>query len=349
MAKESYTWQEIISQPETWRTTLESFATGQTALEHFLERAEFDQILVVGCGSTHYLAQTAAAILAHCTSIPSRALPSSELWLYPAVIPTGRTLLLTISRSGTTTETLQALKSFSQVQAGPTLAISCYPESTLAQQADFALVTPAAQEQSVAQTRSFTSMLLLAQALAAVMARDEEMLVRLSRLPGSLEDLVARLGDLSQRLGADLDIERLFFLGGGPLYGLANEVMLKAKEMSLSHAEAYHPMEFRHGPMSMVDDQTLVIGLDSDMGREKEIHVLKDMQELGARTLALVEDGSALADWQADYIVELRSGLNEWERGPLYLPVLQRLAYHRALAKGLDPDRPHNLTAVVTL
>jgi glutamine---fructose-6-phosphate transaminase (isomerizing) len=349
MAKESYTWQEIISQPETWRATLENFTTGQTALEHFLERAEFDQILVVGCGSTHYLAQTAATTLAHYTSVPARALPSSELWLYPDTIPTNRTLLVAISRSGTTTETLEALEHFSQAQAGPTLAITCYPESALAQQGDFALVTPAAQEQSVAQTRSFTSMLLLAQALAIVMARNEETLTRLHRLPDVLEGFVAHLGDLPQRLGADLDIERLFFLGGGPLYGLANEAMLKTKEMSLSYAEAYHPMEFRHGPMSMVNERTLVIGLVSDTGREKEIHVLKDMQELGARTLALVEDGSVFADWQADHVVELRSGLNEWERGPLYLPVLQRLAYHRALTKGLDPDRPHNLTAVVTL
>ncbi len=349
MTKDSYTWQEIISQPETWRATLENFIAGQAVLKSFLERADFDRILVIGCGSTHYLAQTAAMTLVHSVGIPSRALPSSELWLYPNTIPTSRTLLVAISRSGTTTETLRALERFSQAKAGPTLAITCYPERTLAQQTDFALVAPAAQEQSVAQTRSFTSMLLLSQVLAAVMARDETTLTRLHRLPGALEDLVARLGDLPQRLGADLDIERLFFLGGGPLYGLANEAMLKTKEMSLSYAEAYHPMEFRHGPMSMVNEQTLVIGLVSDTGQAKEVRVLKDMQELGARVLALVEDGSALADWQADHIFELRSGLNEWERGPLYLPVLQRLAYHRALAKGLDPDRPHNLTAVVEL
>jgi glucosamine--fructose-6-phosphate aminotransferase (isomerizing) len=219
----------------------------------------------------------------------------------------------------------------------------------LAQQANFALVTPGGQEQSVAQTRSFTSMLLLIQALAAALASDEEMLERLYRLPDALEDLVARLGDLPQRLGADQDIERIFFLGGGPLYGLANEAMLKTKEMSLSYAEAYHPLEFRHGPMSMVDEHTLAVGLLSDTGLAEELRVLEDMQGLGACTLALIEDGSLFTDWQADHVVELRSGLDEWERGPLYLPVIQRVAYHRAVAKGLDPDRPHNLTAVVEL
>jgi glucosamine--fructose-6-phosphate aminotransferase (isomerizing) len=175
------------------------------------------------------------------------------------------------------------------------------------------------------------------------------MLERLHWLPDALHDLVDRLGGLSRRLGADLNTERIYFLGGGPLYGLANEVMLKMKEMSLSYSEAYHPLEFRHGPMSMVNERTLIVGLVSDTGLAEELNVLRDMEELGARTLALVEDGSACTDWQAAHVIELRSGLDEWERGPLYLPALQRLAYHRAVAKGLDPDRPHNLTAVVKL
>ena len=345
-----HTRTEITGQPEAWRATLGAFAADRTALEDFLNQTDFARILVVGCGSTHYLAQTAAAILTHCTWTPAHALPSSELWLFPGTAShSDRTLLLAVSRSGTTTETLRALECFRETHGGPVLAVTCYPQSPLAQQANFALVTPGGQEQSVAQTRSFTSMLLLTQALAAALASDEEMLERLHRLPDALEDLVARLGDLPQRLGADQDIERIFFLGGGPLYGLANEAMLKTKEMSLSYAEAYHPLEFRHGPMSMVDEHTLVVGLLSDTALAEELHVLEEMQGLGARTLALVEDGSVFTDWQADHVVELRSGLDEWKRGPLYLPVIQRVAYHRAMAKGLDPDRPHNLTAVVEL
>jgi glucosamine--fructose-6-phosphate aminotransferase (isomerizing) len=91
------------------------------------------------------------------------------------------------------------------------------------------------------------------------------------------------------------------------------------------------------------------VGLLSDTGLAEELSVLKDMKELGARTLALAEDASLFAGWQADHVVELRSGLDEWERGPLYLPIVQRIAYHRAIAKGLDPDRPRNLQAVVEL
>ena len=334
MTKGEDTWQEIFSQPKVWKATLETSAADRAALEGFLDQSGFDHILVVGCGSTHYLAQSAAATISHRAGIPAHALPASELWL---------------SRSGTTTETLWALDRVRELGGGPVLAVTCYPESPLAQRADFALVAPDAQERSVAQTRSFTSMLLLTQALAATLAGDEGMLGRLSQLPDALENLVERVGDLPQRLGEDRDIERLFFLGGGPLYGLASEAMLKTKEMSLSYAEAYYPLEFRHGPMSMVDEHTLVVGFLSDTGLAQEVRVLKDMQRLGGRTLALVEDAAALSGWRDDHAVELRSGLDEWERGPLYLPVIQRLAYHRAVSKGLDPDRPNNLTAVVEL
>ena len=349
MTKNSYTWKEIISQPQAWRATLETLAKSKAALDSFLGRADFDQFIVVGCGSSHYLSQVAAATLNHCAGIPARAFPSSELWLFPGIVLAGRTLLLAVSRSGTTTETLRALGRFRGTSGGPVLTVTCYPQSPLARQSDFALVAPDAQEESIAQTRSFTSMLLLTQALAATLARDERMLERLHRLPAALESLVGRLGDLPQQLGADLDIERIFFLGAGPLYGLANEAMLKTKEMSLSCSEAYHPLEFRHGPMSMVNEHTLVVGLLSDTGLAEELRVLEDMQRLGARTLVLIEDAAVFSCRWADHVVELHSGLDEWERGALYLPVLQRLAYHRAVAKGLNPDRPLNLSAVVEL
>ena len=349
MSSDGHTWQEILSQAQIWQLTLGRFASDRRALEAFLEQADFDQVIVVGCGSTYYLAQCAASTLTHWTGRPARAFPSSEVWLFPDTIPRGRPFLLAVSRSGTTTETLRALKRFREDVGGPVLTVTCYPESPLAQQADFVLAAPHAQERSIAQTRSFSSMLLLTQALTATFVQNAAMLDQLGRLPGILNDLADRIGDLPRHLGSDLTIDRIFFLGAGPLYGLANEAMLKTKEMSLSYAEAYHPLEFRHGPMSMVNERTLVVGLLSDTGQQEQVRVLKDMQGLGARTLALVEDGSTLAGWHADHVVALESGLDEWARSALYLPVAQRLAYHRAVAKGLDPDRPQNLTAVVQL
>jgi glucosamine--fructose-6-phosphate aminotransferase (isomerizing) len=123
--------------------------------------------------------------------------------------------------------------------------------------------------------------------------------------------------------------------------------MLKMKEMSLSYSEGYHPLEFRHGPMSMAEATALVVGLLSDRARDQEAAVLDDMRTLGARTLAIAEDGAGLA--VATYGVALDSGLSEDERLILNLPLLQLVAYHRSIAKGLDPDRPRHLTAAVVL
>jgi len=349
MAKGARTWEEITSQPEVWAKTLERFAADRPALEAFLAQEGLDRVLVIGCGSTHYLALSAAATIGRQAGVPARGLPASELWLFPDSIPDGRTLLLAVSRSGATTETLRALEVFREAGAGPVLGVTCYPDSPLAQRADFALVAPDAWEESVAQTRSFTSMALLTQALAAIMAQDGAALERLCRLPAALTNLMDRLGDLPERLGRDETIERIFFLGGAAFYGLACEAMLKTKEMSLSYSEAYYPLEFRHGPMSMVDRRTLVVGLLSDTGLAEELRVLRDMQGLGARTLALAEDTSAFGGRRPDEVIELHSGLSEWERGPLCLPGLQMMAYHRAVGKGLDPDEPTNLTAVVAL
>jgi glucosamine--fructose-6-phosphate aminotransferase (isomerizing) len=345
---ETHTWHEIVSQPQAWRGTLAAFADRREDLTGFLERANFDRILVTGCGSTHYLAMAAAASLTGRAGALAAALPASEIWLSKDDLWSERTLLLAVSRSGSTTETLRAVERF-RTSGGAIVGVTCYPDSPLAAQADFVLAAPDAQEQSVAQTRSFSSMLLLTQALTATLAADERMGAGLAGLPDALEGLDAGLGHLPEQLGSDRSIERIFFLGRGPLYGVASEAMLKTKEMSLSYAEAYYPLEFRHGPMSMVDEHTLVVGLVSDAGLVQERDVLVDMQRLGARVLALVDAASSLGGWQPDALIELLSGLDEWVRQPLYLPPLQRMAYHRAIAKGLNPDRPTHLEAVVEL
>jgi glucosamine--fructose-6-phosphate aminotransferase (isomerizing) len=349
MSKESYTWQEIVIQPETWRGTLKHLGETGSGPGEFIPRLAGKQIIFIGCGSTHYLAQSASACLSHVTGISSCALPSSEVWLYPESIQPEKSALIAVSRSGTTTETLLATRKFREAGGGPIVAITCYPESGLAKAADFVLEAVPGQERSIAQTRSFTSMLLLCQALIAAFMGKATESTRLGALPDALERLTQRMGEIPARVGRDLSIHQMVFLGGGPLFGLASEAMLKTMEMSLTDASAFHPREFRHGPMSLTGGETLVIGLLSDRGARCETDVLADLQGLGARTLVVAEDASRLGGLKPDYLIELRSGLEDWERLPLFLPPLQHLAFHRAVAKGLDPDRPRNLRAVIEL
>lgn len=343
--------EEIMGQTAAWKAALEETLVKREQIRGLLDKGGFREVIFTGCGSTYYLSLTAAAIFQHLTGLRTLALPASELVLYPnsSLVPGGPTLLVAVSRSGETTETLWAVRGFKESWGETVIAITCYEDSPLASDASLSLITREGKEKSITQTRSFTSMLVAAQALAGIAAGRDDYLEQLQALPPLGERLIAKRWGLARELGEDAELRRFFFLGSGPHYGLACEAMLKMKEMSLSYSEAFHFMEFRHGPKSMVDEMTLVVGLVSDSAQGHEVAVLKEAKELGARTLALAESKEQADFSDMDYLVCFDSNLSELARGVLYLPVLQLLAYYKAMAKGLDPDRPMHLEAVVKL
>ena len=341
-----FTYQEIMSQPAVWEESLQVFAALQSRLLEAWGQMQAKRVIFTGCGSTYYLSKTAASLFETLTGVPASAYPGSEFLLFPERIlhDAAETLLVTISRSGTTTETLYAQRAFRQRGGLANWTISCYPQSPLAVQADLTLPVEAAQEQSVAQTRSFASMLLTAQALAAAIGGQDVSV--LQGLPAAAVRLLEENGELMASLGGRLDFDRLVFLGSSHQYGVANEAMLKMTEMSLSFSSAFHFLEYRHGPMSMANEKALISGLLSAEAFHQEQQVLAEMKALGASTLALNPTSAAgEADWQ----INLPGSLPDWARPVLYLPPLQLFAYHRAIAKGLDPDNPRNLTQVVYL
>jgi len=346
MANGTFTYAEITAQTASWQEALTVFAAQKDqalAAWHSLNPA---QVIFTGCGSTYYLSQTAAALLQAQTGVPCRGVPASELCLFtPSVLANpSRTLLVVISRSGTTSETLAAMQTFRAAGGAGVWGITCYPDTPVAQEVDFALVVPSAQEQSIAQTRSFASMLVLVQALAGHLGGQE--LAVLDFLPKIGQTLLGQVEPGMAAIAANLDLSRLFFLGSGPQFGMAAEAMLKMKEMSLTGSEVYHFLEFRHGPKAMVDDTTLVVGLLSQAAQAQEQAVLDEMAALGATILSI---GPRTKDAVADLSLTLPAALPAWAMPVLYLPALQLLAYHRSMAKGLDPDAPRNLDAVVFL
>jgi glucosamine--fructose-6-phosphate aminotransferase (isomerizing) len=344
-----FTLQEIDTQPDAWAAVLGAAREQAGAWGVFFDRGRGGLTLFFGCGSTHYLSMTAAAVLQTLADQAARGVPAAELFLLPETwVPANYEITgIALSRSGTTTETLHAADHLAQRYGAPIAAVTCYTDTPLAERSSFTLVSPQGHEESVAQTRSFSSMLVGCIALAAFTGGQDDYLETLAPLPAAGERLLGRYRSLAQSMGEDVNTDQAFFLGSGPRYGLACEAMLKLKEMSLTTSEAYHFLEFRHGPKSMVDEQTLVVGLLSDVAREAEAAVLREMKELGATILILAEDGDGLA-W-ADHLVCFESGLPELARLPLYLPVLQLFAYHRAVSKGLNPDAPRHLDAVVQL
>lgn len=341
-----HTYAEIMSQGEVWQKVLE---TGKEQLKSIdaWKSKKHDEVIFIGCGSTHYLSLSAAKIWTTLTKESARGIPSSEIWYYAnSNISKQKPLLVAVSRSGETTETINAIDTFKKIYGDDVLIISCYPDSNMAKTATFQLLAPDAKETSVAQTRSFSSMYILCQLLAGYVAGNISFIDELQQLPQLFSRIVKKFEPLISSIAKDPKYQHFVFLGSGLNYGLASEVMLKMKEMSTSTSEVFHFMEFRHGPMSMITDQSLVIGLVSDARKEEEIKVLQDMKALGATTLAIVNHSK---DVKADYVIELDTEISDAARNILNLPLLQLLGYYHSLSKGLNPDQPTNLSSVVYL
>ena len=342
MSAGQHTRQEILSQPDVWGDALAAFAEKEPDFLRLFANAAPDRLVVTGCGSTYYLALSAARLL-RAAGIDAQAHPASELLLFPQSIylAARKYTLITVSRSGATTETLRAQAAFKS-RGGAVITVTCDSGSPLALAADLVFAIDSASEKSVAQTRSFSSMCLVLQQMAAALARQER--GSSAHLPARCQRLLDSYGALAETLGAETRIERFFFLGADALYGIACEAMLKMKEMSLSYSEAFHPLEFRHGPMSMVAENALVVGLISPQSTRHELNVLQEMRRMGAQTMSI---GAHLAD--SPLHIALPDDLPTWNAPVLYLPVLQLLAYYRALRNGQNPDKPHNLSAVISL
>jgi glucosamine--fructose-6-phosphate aminotransferase (isomerizing) len=343
----SLTRSEIFSQPEAWAAALETMTRQAASLHQFFMGGEFDSVIFTGCGSTYYLALATASTFQALRGKAARGLPASEIWLYPSEAygadwrdTDRRVLLVAVSRSGSTTETLRAVEAFRQREAGSVVTLTCYPDAPLAKMGDFNLLFPEAQEESVAQTRAFSTLYLATVALSAIYAGKDELLGQMQGLPAAGRRLIDSYAQLAECFGRDSRLERFYFLGSGARYGLACEISLKMKEMSLSHSEPFHFMEFRHGPMSMVNEHTLLMGLLSESNFDQERAVLNEMQAKGAAVIAVHES-------RGDVVFQ--SNIQEVIRNILYLPVGQLLAFEHSIYKGLNPDRPHNLEAVVKL
>lgn len=330
-----HTYNEIRSQTAAWEQAIEVARAASLPTSN-----DYRHIVFSGCGSTYYLSLAAAALYQELTGCAARAIPAGELLLNPGTVLTDeKTLLVAVSRSGTTSETLRAVEKFKAEKRGDVAVISNYDE-VLSRQAEINLVIDKGQEESVAQTRSFASMFVAASAFAARMAGRDDLPDAMGKLPEVGLRLMNEYEAFAKEIGSNLDFDRFYFLGSGLRYGLACEVNLKMKEMTLTHSEPFHFLEFRHGPMSMVNEKAVVVGLLSDANRAHEAKVLSEMGMLGGTVASIGED---------DADVAFASTIPEIVRGVLYLPVLQLMAFYRSVTKGLNPDRPKNLTSVVKL
>lgn len=337
-----YTREEIYSQPDSWMHAIDVLREHIKAIQDFSQHDDYQQVIFTGCGSTYHLSCAAATLFQEMTGFSARGLPASELWLSPksSYLSPGRTILIAISRSGETSETLKACDAFCSKNMGKLITLVCDPVSPLADLGALNLIFPSGMERSIAQTRAFSTLYLGTVGLSVIWAQQAERFEKLISLPQAGKRVLNDYRSIAKLHGNNLEFDRIFFLGSGERFGLACELSLKMKEMSLTHSEAFHFLEFRHGPKAMVNRNTLIVGLVSEVNSGHELAVLNDMQDLGAKIITIGESNTDIS---------FNSRLEEVIRNILYLLFGQMMAFERSLAKGLDPDHPNNLDSVVKI
>lgn len=293
--------------------------------------------IVVGCGTSYYLALAGAARMRERNGTPAIALPAGDLWLWPdrELAPWHNPVVIAISRSGTTTEVVRAARAARERNVA-VVAITTAPDAELSTTANHVIALPEAAERSIVMTGSFTSMLLVLERLAAERADQMLSSANLATFAAShMEDLRRQASEV-----VATDPTRYVFLGAGADYALALEGMLKMKEMTQIDSQAFASLEFRHGPISVLDENSVVVLLHH--GDEFERDLASDLAARGASVVAI---GPGSLGPAATWTVDLPPDLS----GILAMPFLQWLAYEQAVALEKDPDAPHGLTQVVHL
>lgn len=338
---DNHTYKEIMGQPEALLKTWEKLQQWQTSSEH-----KHVIHLFTGCGTSFHLAVAAARFHQEVTGYQALAKPVSELILNDKQVFSEHFTykIYFISRSGTTSEMVYAIQHLKHASIQQKVAITCHGNSAMALSADTVMSLDHIREKSVVMTQSFTNMLYALQIIAAKRVNDHQVLHELQQLPDLCAQVLQNCPPIND-LASNMLVNRFIFLGSGIYYGLAAEGTLKVKEMTQTECEAYSPMEFRHGPLSMVDEHTVVILLLNKQAEAHELPLISEIQDLGGYAVGV---GDMEAD-QAQFVMKISAPLQDATRALLFMPYLQMLAYYRALALNMNPDQPRHLNQVVKI
>ena len=352
---------EIHEQPRAVADTLEGRLLGDHVLEEsFGSRAQeiFDatrQVQIIACGTSYHAGLVAQHWLEY-VGIPCEVEVASE-YRYRRHPAREGTLVVTISQSGETADTLAALEEATRQGIAGSLVICNVPESSLVRESDLAFMTHCGPEVGVASTKTFVSamsgLLLLALVLSRRQGFDagfESHVVRQIRtLPTALESVLGMedaIADVAKVFG---DKEHALFLGRGAHFPIAMEGALKLKEISYIHAEAYPAGELKHGPLALVDEKMPVVAVaPNDLLIEKLKSNLEEVRARGGRLFLFADPGSGFVESEDVRILQV-APVDSAIAPIIYTVPLQLLSYHVALIKGTDVDKPRNLAKSVTV
>jgi glucosamine--fructose-6-phosphate aminotransferase (isomerizing) len=358
-----YMQKEIFEQPQALGNTLEMIAGGGgISPQHFGARASevFEgvrRVLILACGTSYHAGLVARYWIEAISKIPVTVEIASE-YRYRESVPDADTLVVVISQSGETADTLAALKHAKALGMPRTLAICNVPESAIVREAALRFITRAGPEIGVASTKAFTTQLaafaLLTLSLAKLNGRLSEAeenrhLVALRHLPVAVQKVLELEPEIEKWAQRFAGKEHALFLGRGSHWPIAMEGALKLKEISYIHAEAYAAGELKHGPLALVDKDMPVIAVaPADDLLEKLKSNLQEVRARGGELYVFADAGSEIPESEGVHILHMPEHYGMLSP-VLHVIPLQLLSYHAALVKGTDVDKPRNLAKSVTV
>jgi len=354
---------EIFEQPRAVADTLaERIAHGHALEAAFGVRAAdllsgVKSVHIVACGTSYHAGLIARHFIERMARLPASVDIASEYRYRDPVVPPD-TLLVTISQSGETADTLAALRLGRTLGYRATLSVCNVPESSLVRESGLTLMTRAGPEIGVASTKAFTTqiagLLLLAVVLArrngADAAREADYVSQLEALPARIEQTLSlnpRIAELAERFA---DKRHALFLGRGVHHAVAMEGALKLKEISYIHAEAYAAGELKHGPLALVDaDMPVVAVAPNNALLEKLKSNLQEVRARGGMLYVFADPDAGVSAADGVEVLTLPGKSGDLIDPVIYAVPLQLLAYHVAVLKGTDVDQPRNLAKSVTV
>ena len=353
---------EIMEQPKVLRETINSALNTYKSVIDKLDVSKFTKIIITACGSAYNAGVTGKYVFERLCRFPSVETELASEFRYRDAVINDKTLVILISQSGETADTIAAMRE-AKSKGAVTLSIVNVVGSTIAKEADYCMFTAAGPEIAVATTKAFSAQLVLLYILAIWFAvklgklskeEEQKLMAEINALPEKTEHILERIGSIQMYASTAVVYKSIFFIGRNIDYAISLEGSLKLKEISYIHSEAYAGGELKHGTISLIEEDTLVVALSNCASLYGKI--MSNVEQVisrGAKVLLIgnCPDGSLKADKNLEdklYTIDLPKCTDLFSPS-LSVIVLQLLAYYVAANKGLDIDKPRNLAKSVTV
>ena len=358
---EHFMMKEMYEQPKAVRETFEKHLSGDDIIIEELNMTDDEiknlkKIHIVACGTAYHAGMAAKYVIEEMARISVELDMASEFRYRNPIIEPGA-LVIVISQSGETADTLQALRD-SKTRGAKVLGIVNVVGSAIAREADSVMYTWAGPEIAVASTKAYSAQLIALYLLAmkfehvrGTVSEEEykSLLIDLRRLPEQIELLLGNKEKIQRFANRYIVAKSIFFIGRGLDYSLSMEGSLKLKEISYLHSEAYAAGELKHGPISLIENGTLVMAaLTQDNLYKKTVSNIVEVRARGAFVLALTNNTHTDIEDNADYVIYIPTTSHYFTNSLAIIP-LQLFAYYIAVGKGCDVDKPRNLAKSVTV